>query len=89
MIRQTRSRRPGRWMLAIVVLVLALALAACGGRAGHAGTNGAAGGTTTQQYTGSGLSSDDQQIQSAIQSMDSAANAANADYSSQDSNTVP
>lgn len=97
MTRQTRShsRHPGLWMLAILVLVLALALGACGGRV-RGGNNGVASNTTSQQSTnpgsnasGSDLSSDDQQIQSAIQSMDSAANDANIDYSSQDNNIVP
>jgi len=100
MTRQTRShsRRPGLWMLAILVLVLALALGACGGRVRGGGNNNgaAAGNTTSQQYTnpgsnagGSDLSSDDQQIQSALQSMDSAANDANTDYSGLDNNVVP
>src|SRR5579872_5054642 len=98
MTRQTRShsRRPGLWMLAILVLVLALALGACGGRVRGGGNNGAAAGnTTSQQYpnsgsnaSGSDLSSDDQQIQSALQSMDSAANDANTDYSGLDNNVV-
>jgi len=98
MTPQTRShsRRPGFWMLAILVLVLALALGACGGRLRTGNNGGAAGNTTSQQYTNSGsngggsdLSSDDQQIQSALQSMDNVANDANTDYSGLDNNVVP
>lgn len=103
MTQQTRSRRPGLWMLAVLVLVLALALAACGGRARQGGgTNGAASNNTSQQYNSSGsansgsnsstvsdLSNADQQIQSAIQTMNGASNDAGADYSSQSNNDVP
>lgn len=92
MTRQTGPRHPGRWMLAVAILVLMLALAACGGRANR-GSGGTTMGNTTistsQQSTGLNLSSDDQQIQGIIQSMDSVSSDANTDFSSQDNNTVP
>lgn len=52
MTRMVQTRRSSLWMLAVMVLVLALALAACGGRGGV--RQGGAGGTgnnvtTTQQ----------------------------------------
>lgn len=91
MTRQTRPRHRGRWMLAVAILVLMLTLAACGGRAHRGGGNSGttAGNTTSQQYTGPDLSSDDQQIQGIIQSMNSVSSDANTDFSSQDINTVP
>lgn len=92
-VRTARTRRLGLWMLAVVVLVLALALAACGGRGGALQGSSAANNVTTQQSTGSGGASDiqgaDQQIQSALQGLDSAQSDANQDFSSQDVETVP
>ena len=97
------SRRPRvAWLLSVVVLVAALAFAACGARAPQSGGNGYSG-TTTSQNSGQGTTSTttgqtsseqavqsiDQSVQSTMQSLQSAQNDANTDYSSQDNPVVP
>jgi hypothetical protein len=96
MISTTRMRRRAVWMLATAVLLLALALSACGGRGGQNGGNG----STATQTTGNGgnpgfsaavnqVAGADAQIQAALGALDSAQNDANQDSSSQDTATQP
>ncbi|HEV2457487.1 MAG TPA: hypothetical protein VGS80_03915, partial [Ktedonobacterales bacterium] len=94
MQQRMRIRKRGMYLLAIGLIVLALALSACGGRAapgsGGSGYNG--NGTTgaSQQSGGSQtggitpLDGDLQDIQSLMQQLDGAASDASFDYSSQD-----
>jgi hypothetical protein len=102
MTRTIRTRQRGPGMLAVGALVLALALAACGGRTGAPGsgatipnTQQSAGPTVSGSSSGSAASgssdvqSADQQIQSALQGLDSAQSDANQDFSSQDTESQP
>jgi hypothetical protein len=99
MISTTRVRRRAVWMLATAVLLLALALSACGGGGGQnggAGNNGDTGSTATQTTGNAGFNAAvnqvagaDAQIQAALGALDSAQNDANQDSSSQDNATQP
>jgi hypothetical protein len=86
-------RTRGLWLLALAVIMLALVLSACGGRAAHRGGSLPAGAGASQQSTtqttGQDFSSDDQAIQSLMQALGGASNDANADYSSLDSPVQP
>jgi ABC-type glycerol-3-phosphate transport system substrate-binding protein len=100
MTRQVVSRRPAFWVLAVAVLVLALALTACGGRGAGSGNGSTISGYGTNQTTTTGstggssssasdLQSADQQIQAALQGLDSASRDANTDYSTQATDPMP
>lgn len=91
----TGIRRRGVMLLATLVLVLALALSACGGHAQRLGTNG---GTTQQTAPGTSgqansaaqdVISADTQIQGMLSGMDDMQNAANTDYTSQETEIQP
>jgi hypothetical protein len=91
MQQRMRIRQRGMYLLAIGLIVLALALSACGGRA--APGNGSTG--NLQQSGGSQiggvtpLDGDLQDIQSLMQQLDGTASDASFDYSSQDSPVQP
>ena len=96
-----RTRTAG--FVALLALLAALAFGACAPRNAHQGSNsGVSGGQTTTQTSGQNTSSSaasnpdiqsventDNSIQGGIQSLNSASNDANTDYSSQDNPTVP
>jgi hypothetical protein len=94
-----RTRQRGMYLLAISLIVLALALSACGGRAapgtGGSGYNGNGSTGASQQSGGSQtggvtpLDGDLQDIQSLMQQLDGAASDASFDYSSQDNPVQP
>lgn len=91
---RTTFRRRGAVLLVALLLILALALAACGGRGADRGNSGGSPNVTTQQAGGStgtstDLSGDEQQIDSLMNQLNSAASDANFDYSSLDNETVP
>jgi len=94
-----RIRHRSICVLATLLIILALALSACGGRAapgtGGSGYNGNGSTGTSQQSGGiqaggvTPLDGDLQDIQSLMQQLDSAASDANFDYSSQDNPVQP
>ena len=94
-----RIRQRGMYVLAIGLIVLALALSACGGRAapgaGGSGSNRNGSAGASQQTGGSQtggvapLDGDLQDIQSLMQQLDGAASDASFDYSSQDNLVQP
>ncbi len=89
----TSIRQRGVVLLVALILVLALTLAACGGRGGaQRGGGYGLSNVTTQQTnggTGTDLSGDQQEIDSLMNQLDSAAGDANFDYSSLDSPAQP
>lgn len=91
----TTSRQRNLVLLVALLLVFALALAACGGRAGahRAGGSGTPNMTSHQSGGSSAsntdLSSGEQQIDNLMSQLNSAASDANADYSSLDNPVQP
>ncbi len=91
----TSIRQRGVVLLVALILVLALTLAACGGRGGaqRGGGYGPSNVTIQQPNGGTGtstdLSGDQQEIDSLMNQLDSAASDANFDYSSLDSPAQP
>jgi conjugal transfer/entry exclusion protein len=86
-------RRRGVFMLVTLVLVLALALAACGGRAAH-GANGGQPSQQTQQTLQANPSAQDvinadNQIQGDLGNMNDLQSSANTDYSAQENEVQP
>jgi hypothetical protein len=94
---RTTIRFRAVWLLALVALVAILALSACGARGRRFGGN-TLGSNTPQQTTQSAptpnvnlqdIQNTDQQLQDALNALNAASNAANQDFSAQDTETVP
>jgi hypothetical protein len=91
---QTTIRSRAMWLFAILLLVTALTLSACGARNGGGNNGGYSGGgqTTTQTQATpdiQDLRSADQSLQDITNSLQGISNDANTDYSSQDTPQQP
>lgn len=91
MTLRTQARRRAVMAVALLILVFALALVACGGRGANRGNSGVV--TTGQGGQLSGAASDvvssDQDIQAVIRQLDAAQSDAGTDLSAQDSPVEP
>jgi hypothetical protein len=99
-MRTTIGSRAAR-LLAVVALVAVLALSACGARAHRSGGTIVGSNTgqpaiqqqaqpaTSQNANLQSIQNTDQQVQNAVNSLDSASNDATQNFSAQDTQTVP
>ncbi len=91
MTTMTRIRRRGLWMVATVVLLLTLALAACGGHGQQSGdlSSANAGATTDTSGAPSDAVSTDDDLQQMVATLDSVQTDTSLDLSSSDNEVQP